>query len=287
LLKLVSGFPKPAYKISKTSSGYSANNRRSSLYTIVSQNLKMKKILPLLLLTFIFSCSSKPAETALTEENIQLNSETEKLTEEKEKTAVHYSIEKATKADFDKAKKASSNALTLDTLNSRKKNGVIEVLTNGKWKPLTAFKDTLNSPESDDDEIREYKYVGQIKSINKYIVEGYFWEHYECYLVDKATGKIDTTWTRPYLSPDKKMLSSLSMPYGLEGPPLGIQIFRIEDNGLNLSKFIEINQQEWSPYDFYWESPRSVIIQILPVDRVLEINGIPKEEDYSYIRLKI
>jgi hypothetical protein len=247
----------------------------------------MKKILPLLLSTSIFSCSSKPAETALTEENIHVSIETEKPTEVKEKAAVKYSIEKATKEDFEKAKKASSDALTPDTLNSRKKNGVIEVLTNGKWKPLTAFKDTLNSPESDDDEIREYKYVGQIKSINKFLVEGYFWEHYECYLVDKETGRIDTTWTRPYISPDKRMLASLSMPYGLEGPPLGIQIFRIEGNGQNLANFIEINQQEWSPYDFYWESPRSIIIQILPVERVLEINGIPKQEDYSYIRLKI
>ena len=30
-----------------------------------------------------------------------------------------------------------------------------------------------------------------------------------------------------------------------------------------------------------------MIIQILPVERVFEINGIPKQEDYSYIRLKI
>ncbi|WP_191185162.1 hypothetical protein [Pontibacter aquaedesilientis] len=223
----------------------------------------------------------------MTEENIQETRETENPTELKEKAAFHYLIENATKADFDKAKKASSDELTPDTVNSRKKNGVIEVLTNGKWKSLTAFKDTLNSPESDDDEIREYKYVGQIKSINKLLVEGYFWEHYECYLVDKSTGKIDTTWTRPYISPDKKMLASLSMPYGLEGPPLGIQILRIENNGQNLTKFLEINQQKWSPYDFYWESPSSLIIQILPVERVLEINGIPKEEDYSYIRLKI
>ncbi|QNF33297.1 hypothetical protein HUW51_11365 [Adhaeribacter swui] len=247
----------------------------------------MKKILPLLLLTFIFSCSSKPDETALAEENIQVSSQTEKPTEEKEIAGVKYSIAKATKADFDRAKKASSNLLTPDTLNSRKKNGVIEVLTNGNWKPLTAFKDTLNSPESDDDEIREYKYAGQIKSINKFLVEGYFWEHYECYLVDKATGRIDTTWTKPYISPDKKLLASLSMPYGLEGPPLGIQIFKIEGNGQNLAKFIEINQQEWSPCDFYWESPSSIVIQILPVERVLEINGIPKQEDYTYIRLKI
>jgi len=44
----------------------------------------MKKILPLLLLTILFSCSSKPAETALTEENIQVSSEIEKPTEVKE-----------------------------------------------------------------------------------------------------------------------------------------------------------------------------------------------------------
>jgi len=216
----------------------------------------MNRILPLLLLTFLFSCSRKPAETALAEENIQVSSEPEKPTEEKEKVAVAYSIERATKADFDKAKKAYSDALTPDTTNSHKKDGILQVLNNGKWKSLTAFKDTLNSPESDDDEIREYKYAGQIIAINKYLVEGYFWEFYECYLVDRTTGRIDTTWTRPYISPDRKMLASLSMPYGLEGLPLGIQVFRIENNGQKILKSIEINQEEtnqekWSPYDFY------------------------------------
>ncbi|MGV3540041.1 MAG: hypothetical protein ACO1OQ_09530, partial [Rufibacter sp.] len=93
----------------------------------------MNKILPLLFLIFIFSCSSKPAETALKEEPIQISTEFEKPTIVKAKTAVQYLIEKATKADFDKAKKASSNALIPDTLNARKRNGIIEVLTNGKW----------------------------------------------------------------------------------------------------------------------------------------------------------
>ncbi|MBC5772859.1 hypothetical protein H8S95_02195 [Pontibacter sp. KCTC 32443] len=140
----------------------------------------MKNILPLLTIAFIFSCSSKPSEAAKAEEKAQINNETKspaveaKPTEEKETASVAYSIDKATKADFDRAKKAYSDALTTDTTNSRKKDGVLQVLTNGNWKFLTAFRDTLNSPESDDEDIREYKYAGQIKSINKYLVEGSF-----------------------------------------------------------------------------------------------------------------
>ncbi|MCJ8166059.1 hypothetical protein MKJ04_14525 [Pontibacter sp. E15-1] len=77
----------------------------------------MKRILlPLLLLTFICSCSSKKAETAVTENSIQLINETEKPTEEQGKAAVQYSIQKVTKADFDKVKKASSEAKTISVL---------------------------------------------------------------------------------------------------------------------------------------------------------------------------
>lgn len=247
----------------------------------------MNKILPILFLTIFFSCSNKSVETAPAEEKAQVLNESVISDEEKAKAETAYSIEKATKLDFDKAKKGAPASLTPDTTNSRKKKGVLQVPTNGKWKSLTAFRDTLNSPESDDDDFREYKYLGQFKVINKLLVEGNFWEFYECYLVDKNTGRIDTTWTIPSISPDNNMLASLSMTYGLEGLPLGIQVFRIEDGGQNLTKYIEINQEEWSPYDFYWESPTTLIIQIIPIEKVLEINEIPKQEDYSYIRLRI
>lgn len=55
----------------------------------------------MLLLTFVFSCSNKSAETAMAEENIQVTSEIENPAEVKEEAADQYSVDKAIKADFD------------------------------------------------------------------------------------------------------------------------------------------------------------------------------------------
>jgi hypothetical protein len=207
--------------------------------------------------------------------------------EEKNVEASLYTLDTATRVDFEKAKKNSPEAFTADTANFRKENGILSLRIKGEWQLLASFRDTLSAPETDDTDIREYKYLGQFKPINKYVVAGYFWEFYECYLVDKVTGKIYTTWTQPSLSPDNKFLASLSLPYGLEGMPNGIQVFKVMNGGEAITKYFEINQDEWSPYESYWESNDSIIIKMLPIKRVLEINGLPKEEDFSYLRLSI
>lgn len=243
----------------------------------------MKILLPILVV-LCFGCNSRASESILGVET----QPTESIVEaRKEVTATPYTLKAATRLDFEKAKKNDPKAFTADTANFRKENGVLSLQIKDEWKLLTCFRDTMNAPESDDTDIRKYKYLGQLKPINKYVVGGYFWEFYECYLVDKATGKVDTTWTSPSLSPDNRLLASLSLPYGLEGLPNGIQIFKVENDGEQITKYFEINQEEWSPYESYWESNDSIIIKMLPIDRVLEINGVPKEEDFSYLRLKI
>ena len=243
----------------------------------------MKILLPFIA-AICLGCSSRASEPILEVEN----QSTESIAEvRKDVAATSYTIETATRLNFEKAKKNNPEAFTADTANFRKENGVLSLQLKDEWKLLTSFRDTLNAPETDDTDIREYKYLGQLKPINKYVVGGYFWEFYECYLVDKVTGKVDTTWTSPSLSPDNRLLASLSLPYGLEGLPNGIQIFKVENSGKQITKYFEINQDEWSPYESYWESNDSIIIKMLPIGRVLEINGIPKEEDFSYLRLKI
>lgn len=165
-----------------------------------------------------------------------------------------FSKEKASKADFDQAKANYSDTFIHDTLNIRKNAGVLKLKTGRGWKPYVIFTDTLAG--TDDDSIREYKYLGHYKEINHYLVGGLFWEHYECYLIDKAKGKITTTWERPFISPDKQYLANLSMAYGLEGIPNGIQIWKVTHHPNNqlepitIEKFIEIDQQIWAPYDF-------------------------------------
>jgi hypothetical protein len=56
------------------------------------------------------------------------------------------------------------------------------------------------------------------------VVSGTFWEHYEIYLINKNTGENTLLWNNPALSPSNQFIANLSLPFGLEGTPIGIQI---------------------------------------------------------------
>lgn len=202
-----------------------------------------------------------------------------------------FSISKATADDFNKAKKAFIDKTLYDTSAFRKVNGEINLPIDEKWRTSVTFTDTLlNTDESDS---REYFYVGQYEAIGFYIVGGIFWEHSEYYLVDKRTGSQTKLWSSPSISPNEKFLANLSLPFGLEGAPNGIQVWRIDRNEHNqvepisISKYIEIDQQIWSPDDFCWETDHSLILKVAAVDKYMNENGQPNENDFYYLRLKI
>ena len=200
-------------------------------------------------------------------------------------------IEQATNEDFQKAKNQFQDSFLQDTQHIRKVDGAIRLKTKRGWNPYVVFTDTLL--DTDDDEIREYKYLGQYKELDKYLVSGSFWEHFECYAVDKETAQMTTFWNCPIISPDKKMLANLSMAYGLEGVPNGIQVWKVAHEYQNqqgpfvISKFIEIDQQVWAPNDFVWETPSSIILQVFSIETFWEKQGEPTEDDFQYLRLTL
>jgi hypothetical protein len=196
-----------------------------------------------------------------------------------------FSITKATIEDFTKAKNNYKDKFIQDTLNVRKVNGVTEVpLNRPHYPPSVVFKDTLVGVGETEE--REYHYLGHFPDIDNYLVSGTFWEHYECYLIDKETGNKTTTWNRPYLSPASEYYANLSLPYGLEGVPNGIQIWKVKTaNQNNLIKYLELDQQIWVPDDFVWETNNSLILKVASVDKYLNENGQPNEKDFYYLRL--
>ncbi len=202
-----------------------------------------------------------------------------------------FQITKATAEDFNNAKKSFVDKTLYDTITFRKVNGEIKLPTNEKWRPFVTFKDTLLNTDNSD--VRQYYYVGQFDKIGFYIVGGSFWEHSEYYLVDKRTGRRTTTWSSPTLSPKDKFIANLSMTYGLEGVPNGIQVWRIDKHENNqvepisLSKHLELDQQIWAPDDFVWESDNSIILKVAAVDKYMNESGQPNETDFYYLRLKI
>ena len=198
-----------------------------------------------------------------------------------------FSITRATVEDFTKAKGLYKDKLIEDTLNIKKKNGIIEIpLNQPHYPPSIIFKDTLIGIEETEES--QYYYLGHFLDLELYLVSGTFWEHYECYLINKESGSKTTTWSMPYLSPTSKYFANLSLPYGLEGVPNGIQIWRIEPNSRgNLSKYLELDQQIWAPDDFVWETDNSIIIKVIAIENYYNETDQPNENDFYYLRIKI
>jgi len=202
-----------------------------------------------------------------------------------------FSITKATATDFNKAKKIYIDKTFYDTTTYRKVNGEIKLPVDEKWRPFVTFNDTLLNTDNTD--VRQYNYIGQFDKIGFYIVGGSFWEHTEYYLINKKTGRQTTTWSLPIISPSDKFIANLSMTYGLEGVPNGIQVWRIDRNENNqiepisLSKHFELDQQIWAPEDFVWETDLSIILKVAAVDKYMNESGQPNENAFYYLRFKI
>jgi hypothetical protein len=238
---------------------------------------KMMRKLIFCLTILLFACGQKsPSIKRCNIENQSLSSGDSLQT---------FSMTKTTLEDFITAKEIYKDKFIQDTLNIRKINGITELPLNRlQYPPSVIFKDTLVG--IGETEEREYYYLGHFPDLDNYLVSGTFWEYDECYLVDKETGGQTSTWNRPFLSPTSKYFANLSLPYGLEGLPNGIQIWKVENQNY-LSKYLELDQQIWVPEDFVWETDNSLILKVTGVDNYLNENEQTKEKDFYYLRLRL
>lgn len=105
-----------------------------------------------------------------------------------------YKTKKKTKIDF----------ITRDTSNFLKIDGMLSLPCKNA---IATFKDNPVEYES----IAIHTYVGQLKALNKYIVQSMGWEDYEFKFIDKTTGDINHYFAGlPYLSPSKKNMLELT-----------------------------------------------------------------------------
>lgn len=197
-----------------------------------------------------------------------------------------YILTEASGYDYQKAKEYYNDRILYDTTEIHKINGQFKLPFYNNTSFIT-FTDTLQNTDSED--MRRFDYIGQFEDIGIYIVEGNFWEHYECYLIDQLTGEQTTIWNTPKLSPNSKYISNLSMSYGLEGVENGLQIWEIKSNKdhRTINSKIAIDQDMWIPIDLVWEENKSLILKAIKIDKYIESNGKPKDDDYYYQRLII
>ena len=238
----------------------------------------MKKQL-LFLLLLLAACGQK--------EDTKKNNTTEDKTVTPTDSSENYSTSIVTEDDFLNAKNNFKDPTLYDTASFRKNNGKIELPLQDKKQRFAVFKDTLVDAASED--VRQYVYVGQFDKLGLYIVGGSFWEHFECYLINKKTGQQTTIWNDPMPSSDNKYMASLSLRYGLEGIPNGLQLWKVINEagkGYSLQKYFEIDQQIWIPEDFAWETNETLVLKVFAVQKYWnEAERHP--EDYYYLRIRI
>ena len=246
-------------------------------------NYKMTRQLIIYLTILLSACGQKNG----TNETLTLN----KATAVSIDSLQPFSITNATADDFLNAKKVYIDHTLYDTTAFKKNEGKIKLPINEKWRPFVIFTDTL--PANDETGVREYKYLGQFEKAGFYIVGGSFYEHYESYLVDKRTGSQTTIWNNPSISPTGKFIANLSMAYGLEGVPNGLQIWNIERQENNqiepvtIQKYLELDQLIWVPDDFVWETDNSLILKVASVEKYINESGQQHNGDFYYLRLKL
>ncbi len=131
--------------------------------------------------------------------------------------------------------------ITYDSLNIKKKDGVIVLPCE---ESMVVYKDT--EEDNEEEEYEYYTYVGQIESINKYILSGSYYEAWDAVLVDKKTGISEKILDIPYLLPDKKHMFCITP--SLYEESTDFSLYSINEAN-KIEKIFETTFTKWQCYD--------------------------------------
>lgn len=196
-----------------------------------------------------------------------------------------FCMEKVSKEVFESAKKIYIEKLIKDTSSFKKQNGQFKLPLTSGANIYKTFQDSIKGAE--DENRKEYNYLGQFKEIDFYVVSVTYWEHSEILLIDKKSGDHYSTWSVPSLSIDNKKMAAI-LSFGLEGEPVGIQVLSIDKtNYSQVEKLIEIDQRLWNPVDFVWENNNSLVLKVTELIESSKETEAKRGKEFSYLRLKI
>jgi hypothetical protein len=254
--------------------GKNFENRHKPYARPLATIRKMKNIIKILVIGsfLISSCSNSNVEQKNTVNTSDLNSETESDKKEEAINGDKTDSEKYT--HFESLPEYQPLTKTLEL----KTDSTIKI-------PVDSGDILFQGAPNLEVDISDYTYHGINENINFHFVSGSFWEHYEGYLVDKKTGKIDTIWTEPTFSTTDSLLVSKSMDYGLEYVPNGFQVWKLTKEG-NWKKISEIDQLDWVPLKIKWANKNEFIVKTTGVTNYLE-NGPDIKQNFEFRRYQV
>jgi hypothetical protein len=179
---------------------------------------------------------------------------------------------------FDSKKNTSVSFLIADSSEVKKVNGVIELKCSNKIKKL------IDKPDAEENR-EEYKYVGQIDFLNKYVVTGSYWESSDYKFFDKITGEESQSFgDYPVISPDKKNIICINAnPYEETGD---LELYSI--NNMNkIDAVLSVSFKNWMPgSDMFWSTDNYLYMTVNRSSSFWKEDGNINDK-YQYLRIKV
>jgi len=199
-------------------------------------------------------------------------------------------IELISKGNFDELKKKCISHLNRDSTHVNRINDTLFI------KNLKFIDNNI-----DRDDYTKYNYIGSIDFLNKYVLTRNLWENWDCIMVDKQTGKIDSENQKlidlamnigsnrlgvPKVSPNKKYLVSLES--ALYTSQAELNLLKITNNSKLKFQF-GLLFKHWSPgeNEFYWISDSEFIINVFPINVIRDFENEEPISSNNYLKIRI
>lgn len=226
----------------------------------------MKSLILFIGLILCISCSGK----------VNSNQKSKKNKEQYSINGYNLVLNSITESEYKElSTKIKSVKINKNTDCIKQSNKLTLPLDNGNSKVL---HDKKSTNEIDD---ASYSFIGNIESLNQYVVNVSYYETSECLLIDQKTGDETKVWGEPIISPDLKHLFSYSDALGYDVMPNGIQMWKYEGGKLKLDW--ELKSEEWKPQSIEWlDNSTLIFTKIIPK----EFSQKPQDIK-EYIKLKV
>ncbi|SHG13655.1 hypothetical protein [Dysgonomonas macrotermitis] len=192
----------------------------------------------------------------------------------------YFVIELIDKATFLKNKQLAVSFISGDSTTFRKVNGELKLpCTNGS----ITFTDNISGNEKH----KEFNFVGDVSTLNVYLLSGIYWEDWDYFFVDKQTGQTKQRFSNfPYLSVDQQFIVSIDID-SFEGAAY-IDLYQVTDRRY-IDPLIGMYVKSWIPVSsidtIYWSKDNYLYIPVVNSRDYWEANGNYSGLD-QYIRLK-
>jgi hypothetical protein len=176
------------------------------------------------------------------------------------KDSARYVLSIASEKEYTTTATTYSDKVKRDTNTHRITNNQLRLpLTNGKEYIV---KNNL----ADNDSYLEYKYIGQLHAIDKYVLActGYEWSEY--FIVDKNTGDTTVFFNQPRISPKNTRMACVYYDtYQTESQAIQISTYRLLNKQIagSHSTYIRIGDEHY-PLEctLVWENEQSFLVEI-------------------------